>query len=183
MEDDVTLALLAARGDRAAFGTLYDRHVRAVYRYLFYRTFDREQSEDLTAQVFVKALERIRSFTPRSAHGVLAWFYTIARTTMIDSVRKSGRTVELGDDVAAPSQLSDVEASIDIAQVRKALESLPETQREVILLRVWEERSYEEIAAIVGKTPANAKVIFSRGLKALRNQLPLAVFISLFLHL
>lgn len=182
MEDDVQLASRAQRGDREAFGQLYDKHVRAIYRYVYYRTFDKETSEDVTANVFTKALERLRSFSPRGEHSVIAWLYTIARTTLIDVQRKQNRTVSLVDDIMAPSNIESVERSVDVERIRSALHALPEAQREIIVLRVWEERSYDEIAAIVGKTPSNCKVIFSRGLRTLRESLPLAVYLTFITH-
>src|SRR6266568_3039770 len=66
-EEDAALAVRAAKGDPAAFGVLYDRHVSAVYRYVYYRVRDDAEAEDLTSDVFMKALRAIPRYEPRQA--------------------------------------------------------------------------------------------------------------------
>jgi len=88
-DEDSALAVRASQGDPTAFGTLYDRHVSAVYRYVYYRVRDDSEAEDLTSDVFMKALRAIPRYEPRQAF--LAWLYRIARNAVIDHVRRGGR--------------------------------------------------------------------------------------------
>lgn len=171
------------RGELQAFDPLYQLHVDAVYRYLYRRTLHRETAEDLTSTVFLKALESIRSFNP--AKGELrTWLYRIARNTLVDHYRSSGyrKTVDIENvwDLASDDVTSLLaERSIDAKALHEALKALNPAQREIVLLRVWEDLSYKEIASLTGKTEGNAKVIFSRAIDGLRGKMPSAVLLLL----
>src|SRR6266581_9159584 len=84
---DAALAVRASKGETAAFGALYDRHVEAVYRYVYYRVRDDAEAEDLTSDVFMRALRAISRYEPRQAF--LAWLYRIARNAVIDRSRRT----------------------------------------------------------------------------------------------
>ena len=85
-EDDAALATRATAGDAEAFGALYDRYVDAVYRYVYYRVRNEAEAEDVTSEVFFKALRAMPRYRPRQPF--LAWLYRIARNAVID---RSGR--------------------------------------------------------------------------------------------
>src|SRR6059036_2390438 len=80
-DDDAALAVRASKGEAAAFGLLYDRHVEAIYRYVYYRVRDDAEAEDLTSDVFMRALKAMPRYEPRQAF--LAWLYRIARNAVI----------------------------------------------------------------------------------------------------
>src|SRR5437016_14138461 len=90
-EEDASLAVRAGKGDAAAFGALYDRHVGAVYRYVYYRVRNAADAEDLASDVFTRALRAIPRYEPR--HAFLAWLYRIARTAV--SPRARGTAVQI----------------------------------------------------------------------------------------
>lgn len=161
-------------GNLQAFGTLYERHVDAVYAFLYRRTQIRATAEDLTSITFMKALESIRSFDPARGE-LLAWLYRIARNTLIDHYRKAGEhlaSLEHAEHVPAEDTVTRAaEQSIDAAAIRTALAHLKPIQREVVLLRLWEGLSYKEIAAITGKSEGNCKLMFFRAMAQLRTAL------------
>src|SRR5213592_4744988 len=99
-EEDAALAVRASQGDPAAFGQLYDRHVSAVYRYVYYRVRDDAEAEDLTSDVFMKALRAIPRYEPRQAF--LAWLYRIARNAVIDRARRTRIQISFEDALAHP---------------------------------------------------------------------------------
>lgn len=175
-EEDAALAVRAARGESAAFGLLYDRHVEAVYRYVYYRVRDDAEAEDLTSDVFMKALRAMPRYEPRQAF--LAWLYRIARNAVIDHVRRGGRQVSYEDALAHPEVHDVVEpdtellAMSDSATLRGALAKLTPLQQEVIVLRFLEGFSTLEIAKLIGKREGTVRGIQFRAIGALRQLIP-----------
>ena len=131
-EEDASLAVRAGKGDAAAFGALYDRHVGAVYRYVYYRVRNDADAEDLVSDVFMRALRAIPRYEPRVAF--LAWLYRIARNAVIDRARRSRTQISFEDALAHPGvdQVVEPDASIlalsDKEAVRGALAKLTPLQ-------------------------------------------------------
>src|ERR1700752_1940100 len=94
-DDDAGLAVRASKGEAAAVGLLYDRHVDAIYRYVYYRVRDDAEAEDLTSDVFMRALKAMPRYEPRQAF--LAWLYRIARNAVIDRARRGKSQVSYED--------------------------------------------------------------------------------------
>ncbi len=163
------------------FDALYTANVDSIYRYLYRRTLHRMTAEDLTSTTFLKALEKIDMFDP-SKGGFGGWVMTIAKNVLTDHFRALKPSVDI-DDVWDLSSDDDVAADVEDKdahrELRAALAKLPKDKREIVLLRVWEDLSYAEIAAVTGKTEGNAKVIFSRAMKDLRGLLPLSTLLLL----
>lgn len=169
-------------GDTDAFGILYDRYIEKIYRFIYYKTFDTATAEDLTSSTFFKALNKI-STLDLSRGNFSSWIYSIARNTVIDHYRSHQFAAATGDDVFDLSEDSRMSESFDaqhsLSVVQEYLQTLSSTQREIVTLRIWEERSYQEIAEIVGGTESSVKMAFSRTIRKLREDLgtltPLAV--------
>src|ERR671935_74058 len=100
-DDDAALAIRASKGESAAFGLLYDRHVDAIYRYVYYRVRDDAEAEDLTSEVFMRAMKAIARYEPRQAF--LAWLYRIARNAVIDRARRARVQVSFEDALEHPN--------------------------------------------------------------------------------
>lgn len=183
IEADVAAAVA---GDRDAFGRLYDRYIRDIHDFLYYKTHHRETAQDLTSQTFMKALRSIQTFANDRA-SFRTWLYAIARNTVIDHYRSARPQTGIEDAFDIPSD-SDVERDAHVAQlmdrVQPLLATLTADQREIVLLRLWQGKSYAEIAEIVGKSEGACKVSFSRAMKQLRSSLPAlaAFFAVLYLH-
>ncbi len=175
-DEDATLATRASGGDVAAFGLLYDRHVEAVYRYVYYRVRDDAEAEDVTSDVFMRALKAIPRYEPRQAF--LAWLYRIARNAVIDRARRGGRQVSFEDALRHPDADRVVEpddellARSDSDALRRALAKLTPLQQEVVVLRFLEGFSTQEIARIVGKREGTVRGIQFRAIGALRQLIP-----------
>lgn len=175
-DEDAALAVRASQGEPAAFGLLYDRHVSAVYRYVYYRVRDDAEAEDLTSEVFMKALRAIPRYEPRQAF--LAWLYRIARNAVIDHVRRGGRQVSFEDALKHPEVHNAVDPDLELLAVsdketlRTALEQLTPLQQEVIVLRFLEGFSTDEIAKLIGKREGTVRGIQFRALGALRQLIP-----------
>jgi len=170
----------AARGSRGSFGFLYDTYIDEVYRFVYYKVHHQQQAEDITADVFTKAYEKISSFDPNKA-SFRTWIYMIARTTIIDHYRtsKSASSIEDAWDVASDTDLGkEVGDKLDVSYLQPYLSQLSAGQREILMLRLWQDMSYKEIAEILGKSEASCKMAFSRSLKKLKDIMPISLLIS-----
>jgi RNA polymerase sigma-70 factor (ECF subfamily) len=177
-EEDAALARRAAKGETEAFGVLYDRYVSSVYRYVFYRVRNEAEAEDVTSDVFMRALRAIPKYEPRQAF--LAWLYRIARNAVIDRSRRRGSREEVSfedalahpnaDQVANPD--SGLLAGSDASVVRKAMRQLTPLQQEVLVLRYVEGFDTKTISKLVGKRDGTVRGIEFRALAALRVLLP-----------
>lgn len=173
-------------GDSEKFGELYDAYIRKIYDFIYYKTHHKETAEDLTSTVFLKAFEKIKSFD--CAKGTFSsWLYQIARNSVIDHYRTKRATIDIADVWDLAGQI-DIERDLDVSQklekIEKYIRALRPEQREIIMLRVWQEMSYKEIAEILGKSEAGCKMAFSRAIGELRSKMPLSLLVYfLFLKL
>jgi RNA polymerase sigma-70 factor, ECF subfamily len=163
---DSTPELVAAvrRGDRTAFGRLYDLYGRMVHGVLLARA-PRDDVEDLVQEVFLKALRQLASLRDPRAFG--AWIARIARNTATDHARRRPQTVELPEDLASPAPADPGEAR----RVLRLIRALPEAYREPLVLRLVEGMSGPEIAERTGLTPGSVRVNLHRGFSLLRERL------------
>lgn len=176
-EKQIIAACQAGQLDQ--FGRLYDRYIKKIYNFIYYKTNHRETAEDLTSQTFIKAMEKINQFN--LAKGTFsAWLYQIARNTVIDNYRKSKPSVDINDvwDLQTDDDIQrDIDAVNKLREVDQYLQQLKPQQREIVILRVWENLSYQEIAEIIGKTSDSCKMMFFRTIKELKNNVPLAIYL------
>jgi len=185
LENEKELVIKSKNGDSQAFGLLYDHYVRRIYNFIFYKTYQKETAEDLTSQTFFKALNSIASVD--SQRSFSSWLYKIAQNTVIDHYRRDRHHADIDDiwDISDDSPESDfvkgLDTDRDFAKVKKYLSKLPQLERDIIMMRVWEEMPYKEIAEVVGKSEVNCKVIYSRSIKKLRDMVPLSVLLLLLL--
>ena len=177
-EEDAALARRAGRGEAEAFGVLYDRYVDQVYRYTFYRVRNEAEAEDVTSEVFMRALRAIPKYEPRQAF--LAWLYRIARNAIIDRSRRqaSRKQVSFEDALAHPNADQVVNpdeglvAGSDATAVRRAMQQLTPLQQEILVLRYVEGFDTKTISKLVGKRDGTVRGIEFRALNALRALIP-----------
>lgn len=177
-EEDAALARRAGSGEAEAFGVLYDRYVDAVYRYVFYRVRNEAEAEDVTSDVFMRALQAIPKYEPRQAF--LAWLYRIARNAVIDRSRRRAarQQVSFEDALAHPNADQVVHpdegllAGSDASAVRKAMQQLTPLQQEILVLRYVEGFDTKTISKLVGKQDGTIRGIEFRALSALRALIP-----------
>ena len=173
--DDSELIACAARGDREAFGALYERYVFRVFRHVYYLTSDPHTAEDLTAQTFLNALEAIPRYEMRGVP-FLAWLLRIAYNLTVNhrKVRKNGTAplpegLEIEGTTYSPE--ASCEAKADGERVWEGVRRLRGDQRQVIVMRFIDGLSYPDIARVLGKSIGAVRVIQYRALCALRRRL------------
>jgi RNA polymerase sigma-70 factor, ECF subfamily len=160
----------AAQHDPGRFAELYEHNFDRVYAYIVVRIYDRLEAQDLTAHVFQQALANIGKFKWRGAP-FIAWLYRIAANAIADQARKKSREVSETEVATTTSLDSNLEQVERRARLFSAIESLPEDQRKVILLRFGEEKSIREIASALNRSEGAVKQLQFRGLENLRARL------------
>jgi RNA polymerase sigma-70 factor (ECF subfamily) len=174
-EDELALVRKSA-DDPEAFGELYSRHVRRIYSYIYYRTGDQHEAEDLTARVFQRALRHVGRFTDKGVP-FSAWLYRIAHNLVANWHRDRSRrpTVALDEYIVASGSGSHPEAMAMDSEERDMLlasvRQLPEDRQQLLILKFVERLSNAEIGQIMGKTEGAVKSLYHRTLSSLREEL------------
>lgn len=166
--EDERALVEAARRDPARFGELYEIHFELVYAYIARRVRDRDLAEDLTSEVFHKALANLGSFEWRGAP-FAAWLIRIAANAVADHSKRAAR--EAGDPGLEPASEPDMEAVENRARLFQLVEDLPADQKHVIYGRFVEQFSTREIAQQLGRSEGAVKQLQFRALQSLRAQM------------
>ena len=174
MQDEENLVQRAKQGDQKAFTQLYEGHFDRIYRYVVLRIGDRIEAEDMTQQVFLKALKSISSFKWKGTP-FAAWLFRIAHNQVVDYLRKKKKhPAALLDESLVSSESNPqrmAEHNLDIEQLLLATRRLTEAQREVISLRFTSELSIAQVAEVMGKSEGAVKALQHSGIVALRKAL------------
>lgn len=174
LDEEARLVQQAQAGDSEAFAVLYQTYVQAVHRFVLLRVGDGALAEDITADIFMRAIDGL----PRYSHRGLpfgAWLFRIARDRVIDYYRQSARrpVANLDDGLASelpePGQLA--ESAETMAALRMALEQLTNEQQDVIQFRFMEDWSLEETARAMNKSANAIKALQHRALNTLNRLL------------
>jgi RNA polymerase sigma-70 factor (ECF subfamily) len=170
----------ARQGDAEAFGEIYDAYAPKLYLFIYYKVHHREVAQDLLADTFMRALRAVPRYDAKLG-GATAWLYAIARNLVIDHYRRSRPQVSVDDawDLQSgdhPAARADFRLKVE--RVRTHLQSFSAIERDIVLMRVWQEMSYAEIAAALGKSEDACKVSFSRSLKKLQAAMSLGVLLA-----
>lgn len=168
---DESALVRAAQTDAQAFGALYDRYIQRVYRYCYYRTNSSPDAEDLTAQIFLAALEGMSRY--RQDGHFAAWLFSIARKKVADFHRRTPHiSLEEG---ALPPIHTDLALDVETSQRRewllKRIQNLAEEERELIYLRYVAELSFAEIARALRKNEEAVKKTLYRLIARLKSEL------------
>jgi RNA polymerase sigma-70 factor (ECF subfamily) len=164
---DERLLVEAAQRDPSRFADLYDRHFERVYAYVVHRVRDRDAAEDVTSEVFHKALAGLPRFEWRGAP-FGAWLLRIAANAIVDRAKRSAREVVDSDRVPEGSSEPDMAVANEWARIFRLVEELPADQRTVIVARYIEEQSLREVAARLNRSEGAVKQLQLRALQTLR---------------
>ena len=168
-EADEQLLIEAAQHDPGRFAELYEANFGRVYAFVAGRVRNRAEAQDITSEVFHKALANLKSFEWRGV-SFASWLFRIATNTIAD---RSGyatweREMANVDDPAPTAEPLDLERIEQRARLYRLLNSLSANQRRVVILRFVEERSIREIAQEMGRSEGSVKQLQFRALENLR---------------
>ena len=161
----------AKAGDKDAFARLYNLFLEKIYRFIFYLTNNEDTAYDITQDTFLRAWRSLPKYDKE--RGAFSTFlYAIARNLVIDNQRKR---ISISLDLVGPVKYEEnFEENLDTKErslkVRKILKALPPFDRELVILRYFEDMSFKKIAKIVGKEEGAVRVRVFRILKNLKEK-------------
>jgi RNA polymerase sigma-70 factor, ECF subfamily len=171
---DERLLVEAAQADPSKFDVLYELHFERIYFFVASRVRERATAEDLTSEVFHKALANLPGYEWRGAP-FSAWLYRIASNAIVDHYKRSNREQQadqfehpLAQPNLASTDLDFIERHVHFFRL---VDQLPDVQRRVLCERFVEERSIREIARRLSKTEGAVKQLQFRALQTLRTQI------------
>jgi RNA polymerase sigma-70 factor (ECF subfamily) len=174
--DDNQLLKKAKEGEADAFGELYERHVNAVYRFLYARLDNRMDAEDFAGEVFMRAWHSLPSYNERGIP-FLAFLLIVARNVLIDHYRRNGRSpqhvpiedLQLSDANPDPGEILSLNSNHQ--ELRQALDQLRDDYQEVLVLRFLSDLSPKETAQVMKRSTGAIRVLQHRALAAIRKAL------------
>lgn len=174
-QDREEAMIARAKSDPDAFGELYDHYFPQIYRYVASRVRSQELAEDITSEVFFKALRAIGRYRS-SGHPFSAWLYQIAVNSITDHYRSrksSEESLESGPELVADGTPVDDEVAqrMGLAQIWEAIDSLPSQQRTAMTLKYAEDLPLAVIGQIMGKSEGAIKLLIFRGTATVRGHL------------
>jgi RNA polymerase sigma-70 factor (ECF subfamily) len=173
---DNELVDLSREHNQDAFGVLYERYVEKIYKYIYYRTGNHHDAEDLTAGVFFRAMSHIETYTDRGVP-FQAWLYRIAHNLVANWHRDEGRRkiIPLEDFITSGLQQDAPDTAAEDKEERKqlqaAIERLPEERKQLLLLKFVAQLSNVEIGQILDRTEGAIKSLYHRTLLSLREDI------------
>ncbi|MCL2663470.1 MAG: sigma-70 family RNA polymerase sigma factor [Oscillospiraceae bacterium] len=148
----------------------FEEYYPKIYNYIYYRVLHKETAEDLTSDVFYRALAYAASFDERKA-SYKTWLFTIAHNIVANYYRSNKNTLAI-EDFDTPAAENSIEEAIDTSEdfrrLFNLLKTLPEREREVIALRFWGEMTHKEIATRIGMREKSVSSMMSRLIRKLR---------------
>ena len=165
--EEERLLVEAARKDPARFGDLYELHFERVYAFIRRRVQDRETAEDVTSEVFHKALANLFGYEWSGAP-FAAWLIRIAANAIADRRKRAAREAPAAERDMDPGEQPDYADLEHRARLFRLVDELPAEQRRVIIGRFVDERSIREVAGELGKTEGAVKQLQLRALQNLR---------------
>jgi RNA polymerase sigma-70 factor (ECF subfamily) len=173
-DDDVLVKAIA--GNKEAFGVLYERYVSRIYTYIYYRTGNTHDAEDLTARVFYRAIEHIGRYRQQGVP-FSAWLYRIAHNLVANWHRDRQRRQEVPIDevVNLKAKVDPPEVTMlnrmDVERMMKVIKALSPERQELIILKFVQELSNAEIGRIMRRSEGAIKSLYHRTLLSLRDDL------------
>ncbi len=164
-----------AKEDKEAFGLLYTRYVDKIYSYVYYRTGNNQDAEDLTARVFFRAIQHIENYEDKGVP-FSAWLYRIAHNLLANWYRDQSKRQMLSLDSIAKWHVEDSpELATELIEDREALleaiRRLPSDRQELLILKYVERLPNADIGDIMGRSEGAIKSLYHRTLLSLRDEL------------
>jgi RNA polymerase sigma-70 factor (ECF subfamily) len=180
-EPETKIMTAVAGGDLAAFRTIAELHHKPLISFIARYTGDRDSAEDIAQEVFLRVFKAAKSYNPQAKFRT--WLFTIATNLCLNEIRANKsrpKFVDVSDlheqeyPIAAPAAFSPEKAAQDAelsAAVQKAINNLPENQRIAILLRQYNDFSYNEIGKIMGISTSAVESLIQRARQSLKKSL------------
>jgi RNA polymerase sigma-70 factor (ECF subfamily) len=166
----------AIQGDPEAFSVLYERYIKRIYNYVFYRTGSAYDAEDLTERVFHRAFGHIQTYNNRGVP-FSAWLYRIAHNLVANWHRDNSRRKEVPLEDRTVAHIHHTHPELELVNnqekevLLKVIRTLPEDRQQLLILKFVEHLSNQEVAVIMGRSEGAIKSLYHRTLLTLREEL------------
>lgn len=165
----------AKGGNKESFGLLYDHYISPIYRFIYMKVHGKEESEDLTHEVFLSAWQNLHRYTSQG-FPFSSWLYQIARNRVIDyyRVRKNHTNIETVDAefVSVQHGLDDrLDGDLNLQKVKQAIKHLSHDQQDVLIMKFVEDLSHTEISEVMKKSEGAVRLIQHRAIQALKKNI------------
>jgi len=169
-------------GDRKWFALIYEQTMPRIYRYFYFKTMQKELSEDLTSEVFLRVYINLKN-TSLDSKAFISWIYRIAHNLLVDHFRKENKAGQPAREFSDNTRVSDEEVlkqessylkkELDLQrpELLSAIDTLTGLQKDVIMLRFVEDMDYTAIAGIFGKNRGTIRGIVFRAVEKIRKEM------------
>lgn len=170
MDDLPNLIFRAQKGDKEAYGAIYSLYYKQIYRYCYFNLRDSVLAQDIVQETFLKAWKALSSFSQDGGGTIQAFLYRIARNLIIDhSRRRKNAKLEDHEYIEAESQIEDeIDKNSEKEKLNEALGQLAERDRQIVILRFFEEMPFTEISKVVKVREGALRVRVHRILEKLK---------------
>ena len=173
---DLEILFQASQGDAEAFGILYQRYVKRIFSYVYYRTGNQHDAEDLTERVFLRAISHIGNYQDRGVP-FSAWLYRIAHNLVANWHRDNSRKQETSLDDTFFVQMDRQHPEVELVHTEeqdallKIIRTLAPDRQQLLILKFVQNYSNAEIGQVMGRTEGAIKSLYHRTLLSLRDKL------------
>ncbi len=173
MDDLDNLTKLAQKGDKNAFGAIYNLFYKKIYRYCMYNLNNQQQALDICQDTFLKAWKSLPSFSQTPTGTLQAYLFRIAKNLIIDNSRKKKtESLELHQNLQTDSHFEEaIDTKDDIHKLNSAIATLPEKEKQIIILHYFEKLPGAQISKIVGVKEGALRVRTHRIINKLKEKL------------
>jgi len=182
--NDLEIIERCKKWDYSDFWILYNKYIDKIYKFIYIKTYNKEVSEDLTSDTFFKVLNKIDLINTSWEYTFNSWIYKIAYNNVIDFYKSKKEELNIEDiyDIKADDNLwNNIDNKEKLKEVFEYIKWLKQEHRDILIMRLWENLSYNEISKITWKSVDNCKKIFSRNMKNLNENITITLLILLFI--
>ena len=176
LDEKILIYRVCLKKDPEAFGQLYDLYIEKIYRFIYFKISSKEETEDLTSEVFLKVWRYLIDGTGKSVSSFSGLVYKVARNSLIDFYREKAkrqeRLIDFTDstkDIGDEFGVEKLESGIDARKLIQQIKKLKHDYQEVLMLRYVEDLSVSEIAEIVDKSSLSVRVLLHRATRKLKD--------------
>lgn len=175
IKEKILLLKIRTKKDPVAFGELYDLHIEKIYRFVYFKVNNKEESEDITSEVFLKTWNYLIENSNKEVESFTGLIYRIARNLIIDFYRERAKKPECSiESVVLIDKNNDykkVEINYEVEKLLSVIKKMKQEYQEVLLFKYVEDLSTAEIAKILNKSKTGVRVTLHRATKKLQEML------------
>lgn len=164
------------------FSIIYEKYIDQIYKFIYLKTYDKELSEDITSQTFLKAIDKISSFKVWENANFKAWIYRIAYNLVIDNYKQKKENLNLDEIIEiwySENFWQNLDNKEQLKEIFAYFDTLKENHKQILIMRLWDDLSYKEISVLTGESVDNCKKVVSRTLSKVPNTYMSLLFILL----